>query len=418
MGISFELAGGWRRAGIQGACEDASQHDEGNSPREIPIASTSTPRRAPALLALACAPLLAHAGELAGTVRDAVGQPVAGALVVALSETRVETADGKPRRWIATSDAGGRFAFDGFPAGDCHVSANAGPDRVGFSTTPCRLGGDAPTAAVDVVVAAQPQHASGHVQRPHGTKAGADDVVVVARFPANEDLPVTLALGTRIVDDTWSLDLPAGRWAVRAVTAAGDSRLADFVVPGQATPVELRYAASSLRLPALARELHAMAAKDQDIRNVVIASDRTPKGWARVERVDRANLARLKQMIRQHGWPTGADIGDQGMQDLWVLAQHAPGDFIAQALPPLRAAADRGEIPWSTMALMIDRDLMDRHQPQVYGSQGRIRDGRFELYDVQDEAHLDERRAQVGLGPIAEYKALIEKDYQPASARR
>jgi len=186
-------------------------------------------------------------------------------------------------------------------------------------------------------------------------------------------------------------------------------------VPGQAVPVELRFPRSSLRHPALARELHAMAERDQTARTKAIAAgDPSPAAWAPVQRVDRANLARLKQMIRQHGWPAAADIGEDGMGDLWLLAQHAPQDFIAQALPHLRAAAERGELAWSSLALMIDRDLVHRHQPQVYGSQGRIVDGRFVLDAVQDEAHLDERRATIGLGPIAEYKALIEKDYQPA----
>lgn len=77
------------------------------------------------------------------------------------------------------------------------------------------------------------------------------------------------------------------------------------------------------------------------------------------------------------------------------------------------------EISRSTLALMIDRDrdLVNRHQPQIYGSQDQVKDGRFVLFDVQDKPHLDARRAQVGLGPIADYKALIEKEYrEPAGA--
>jgi len=379
------------------------------------MSKNTTPRLAPALLALACVPLLAHAGHLAGTVRDAAGRPVAGALVVAASQTDVKTAAGKPRRWIATSDAGGRFAFDDFPAGACRVSANAGPDRVGIAPAPCRIDAAATTASADIVVTTQPQHVSGHLQRPYGTKADAGDVVLLARYPTGEDRNVTVILGTPVVDDTWSLDLPAGTWMVKAITAAGESRMGQFLVPGQNVPVELGFARSSLKYPRMARELHAMVEKDQDARDKLIASgDQTRAGWAPVARVDRANLARVKQLIRQHGWPTGADIGDQGMQDLWLLAQHAPKDFIAQALPHLEAAADRGEISRATLALMIDRDLVNRHQPQVYGSQGKIVDGHFVLDAVQDEAHLDERRAGIGLGPIADYKALIETDYRPA----
>jgi hypothetical protein len=376
-------------------------------------------RRVPALLALAGAPLLAHAGQLAGTVRDAAGQPVAGALVVAASQTEVKAADGKRRRWVATSDAAGRYVFDAFPTGLCRVTANAGPNRVGLATTPCRVEAAGSSVAADIVVTRQPEHASGHVLLPYGAKPAAGDVVLLARYPSGEAFDVTDMLGTPVVDGTWSLDLPAGTWMVKAITAAGESRMGQFIVPGQNVPVALTFGTSHLKYPQVARELHAMVEKDQAARNANIAAgDPSPEAWAPVARVDRANLARLKQMIRQHGWPTAADIGDAGMGDVWLLAQHAPQDFIAQALPHLKAAAERGEIGWSTMALMIDRDLVNRHQPQVYGSQGKIVDGRFILDPVQDEARLDERRASIGLGPIADYKALIEKDYQPHAGTR
>jgi hypothetical protein len=374
-------------------------------------------RRARTIIALACtAPLLAHAGQVAGSVHDAAGHPVAGALVVAASETEAKTADGKPRRWITTSDTAGRFAFDDLPTGMCHVSASAG-DRVGLATTPCQLDTRGSTATADVIVTHQPEHVSGHVQRPAGARADSDDFVLLARYPAGESENVTVMLGTRVVGSAWSLDLPAGTWMVKAITAAGESRTGQFVVPGQSLPVELRFANGSIRYPAMARELHAMVDKDQEVRNKAIAArDESPHGWAPVQRVDRANLAHLKEMIHQHGWPTAADIGDDGMGDIWLLAQHAQQDFIAQALPHLKAAADRGEISRSTLALMIDRDLVNRHQPQIYGSQGEVKNGHFVLFDVQDEAHLDARRAQVGLGPISDYKALIEKDYREPAA--
>ena len=360
----------------------------------------------------------AGATQLAGVVRDAAGQPVAGALVVAASGTDTRNADGTRRRWIATSDATGRFAFDGFPAGACRVSANAGPGRVGIAAAPCHIDPSDATIAADVVVVQQPGHASGHLQRPAGAKASDGDVVLLARHPAGEDDAVMVVLGAPVVGDSWSLDLPAGAWMAKAVTAAGDSRMAQFALPGQSAPVELRFATTSIAHPELARELHAMVAKDQDARAQAIATGRLDAAaFAPVERVDRANLARVKQIVHRYGWPTAATIGDDGMGDLWLLAQHAPQDFIAVALPHLKAAADRGEIGWSAMALMIYRDLVNRHKPQVYGSQGHLDDGHFVLFDVADAPHLDERRAQVGLGTIADYKALIEKEYRkPASA--
>ena len=160
-----------------------------------------------------------------------------------------------------------------------------------------------------------------------------------------------------------------------------------------------------------------MVDKDQDARSKAIATGRQDAAtFAPVERVDRTNLAQLRQIIRKHGWPTADLVGSDGMGDVWLLSQHAPADFISSALPHLKAAADRGEVGRSVLALTIDRDLVNHHKPQIYGSQGHVEDGHFVLFDVEDAEHLDERRGEVGLGPIADYKALIEKDYRkPAS---
>ena len=375
-----------------------------------------TARHALAVLALACSP--AWAAHLAGLVKDAAGQPAAGALVVASSETELKNADGATHRWIATSDAAGRFAFDGFPTGLCHVTATADGGRAGLAPGPCLVARDDATLEATIVLQPQPAHASGRVVRAPKAGPSPDDVALFARMPTGGDDLVLVVYGARVANDAWTVDLPTGAWMAKAVTPHGESRMAQFALPAQQAPIELNMVSVKGSHPELARELHAMVVKDQDIRNRIIATGGfNAKGSAPMMRIDRANLARLKQIIRQHGWPTADLVGTDGMGDVWLLAQHATPEFIAQALPHLQAAADRGEIGRSALALTIDRNLVYHHRPQVYGSQGTLKDGHFVLDDVQDPEHLDERRAQVGLGPIADYQALIEKDYRkPASA--
>jgi len=375
-----------------------------------------TARHALAALALACGP--ASAAHLAGRVNDADGRPAPGALVVASSETDVRNADGSTRRWIAHSDAAGRFAFDGFPAGRCHVTATADGGRAGLAAGPCRADKDDATLETTIVLQPQPAHVGGHLVRAPKAMASPDDVALFARMPTGEDDTVLVVYGVHVAGDAWAVDLPTGAWMAKAVTPDGESRMAQFALPARQTPVELNMASVRGSHPELTRELHAMVAKDQDVRNRMIASGRFgAKDNAPMARVDRANLARLKQIIRLHGWPTADLVGIDGMGDVWLLAQHATPAFIAEALPHLEAAADRGEIGRASLALTIDRNLVYQHKPQVYGSQGTLKDGHFVLDAVQDPEHLDERRAQVGLGPIADYQALIEKDYRkPTSA--
>lgn len=351
-------------------------------------------RHAVATLALACAP--AFATPLTGTVRDDSGQPVPGALVVAADDTDRTDPNGAPHRWITTSDAAGKFMFEAFPAGSCRATANAGAAGVGQANCDA---GDAPITVRQVGASV-----GGRVVRPATASAAADGVVLLTLARKIDETPIVY--GTRVEGDAWSIALPAGAWSARAVTLAQASGVTWFLLPGRTAPITLDLVHPNGTQPALARELHAMAVKDQEVRRAFMAAAKQDdEAYKPVQRVDDANLARLKRIVRQHGWPTAALVGSAGVGDAWLLAQHAPGDFIAKVLPPLRQAADRGEIAWFKVALMIDRDLMDRHKPQVYGSQMEMADGHFTPWTIEDEAHVDERRAQVGLGPLAEYVA-------------
>ena len=59
------------------------------------------------------------------------------------------------------------------------------------------------------------------------------------------------------------------------------------------------------------------------------------------------------------------------------------------------------------MALMEDRILMGEGEPQIYGSQlrGSGPNGEFELWKIKDPEYVNQRRAEVGLGPLEEYVA-------------
>jgi hypothetical protein len=405
------------------ACEDrraavgGHDHKRRIGAREIPMSSLAFMHpRAACFLLLAAAP--AFATQLAGTVQDGAGQPVAGALVVGSTDTDQRLPNGLKRHWIVTSDAAGRFVLADFPAGACHVTANAGAAGLGKEREPCEASDGTTPRETTVVIHKESVPAGGHVQRPTHTATSSGDYVLVARVPAGEHGPLVI-YGTRIEQDAWTMDLSAGAWMAKAITPTIESGSTQFALPARTKPINLNLAAPQGSSRALAHELQAMVAKDQAARDRLIAAGlQDKKSLAATRLVDRANLARIKQIVQQHGWPTAALIGNAGMGDLWLLVQHSPGSFIAQALPHLTAAADRGEIEWTAMALMIDRDLGDRGKPQIYGSQGRIEaDGHFELSPVIDPANLDQRRAEVGLGPIADYKALIEKEYRkPASS--
>jgi hypothetical protein len=71
----------------------------------------------------------------------------------------------------------------------------------------------------------------------------------------------------------------------------------------------------------------------------------------------------------------------------------------------MREAVKAGRAKASSLALLEDRVALAEGRPQTYGSQ-IMREGNAENYYVRallDPDHVDERRASVGLGPLADY---------------
>ncbi len=179
--------------------------------------------------------------------------------------------------------------------------------------------------------------------------------------------------------------------------------------------LQLSLAGAAFATPELAQELIAMEAVDQEIRNRSMKAPLDQTLYQEMGRVDAAHEARLTEIVRT-GWPTAEMVGKPALRALWTLTQHASPAFLKSALPAMQKAADRGDLAWSTVALMIDRDLMYDGKKQIYGSQFALKGGTAEMHPVEDPDNLDARRKKVGLGPIAEYRARIMQMHRSAPA--
>jgi len=133
------------------------------------------------------------------------------------------------------------------------------------------------------------------------------------------------------------------------------------------------------------------------------------------EAVLAGNLSWLKQVIADVGWPGISLVGEDGAFAAWLLAQHADRDpvFQRRCLDLMAGAAARGEASWRDVAYLTDRVLLAGGKPQQYGTQAAGRDGRYVARDLRDPAGVDERRARVGLGPLAGYLAQMTEYYGP-----
>jgi hypothetical protein len=80
-------------------------------------------------------------------------------------------------------------------------------------------------------------------------------------------------------------------------------------------------------------------------------------------------------------------------------------------LPALVAAFRRGQAQGQSVALLTDRLAVARGEPQVYGSQASITDGRVIFAPIADSAGVDARRAEMGLPPLSEYRRVLDSVY-------
>ncbi|MCG6871359.1 MAG: hypothetical protein LJE84_03630 [Gammaproteobacteria bacterium] len=152
--------------------------------------------------------------------------------------------------------------------------------------------------------------------------------------------------------------------------------------------------------PGLRRELLAMAELDQRYRLPGQEDNE------RMAAADSLNLARLKALVATHGWPTISQVGEDGAEAAWLIAQHADSDpaFQGEVLTRIQALLPAGEADAGDYAYLFDR----LHITQRYGTQGRCgTDGRWSPKTMEEPDQVDQRRAAVGLRPLAEYARTV-----------
>ena len=134
-----------------------------------------------------------------------------------------------------------------------------------------------------------------------------------------------------------------------------------------------------------------------------------------MDEVDAVNKARLTEIFDEHGWPGWSLVDKDGSTAAWAIVQHADLDlaFQERGLELLQAAVDAGDASKGDLAYLIDRVRVAKNQPQVYGTQWSPNAlGEWAPRTIiEDEANVDVRRAEAGLGTIAEYMLELESAF-------
>jgi hypothetical protein len=159
--------------------------------------------------------------------------------------------------------------------------------------------------------------------------------------------------------------------------------------------------------PALRDEIDRMFEVDQAVRQ---QHGFDPK---KLQKTDAEHAAPLEMILNKYGVPTYPMVGPEAAGEFVIMIQHQSARFRQEVLPKLKANVDAGQADPESYALVYDRSQRDLGKKQLYGQQLECNAGES-LHEapIEDEGHLNERRAQLGLIRVELY-LQIGRDMMP-----
>lgn len=134
-------------------------------------------------------------------------------------------------------------------------------------------------------------------------------------------------------------------------------------------------------------------------------SEELKKLWSEIHITDSTNLVKVCEILDKYGWLSPDVVGDNGNRTLFLVIQHSDLATQVKYLPMMREAVKKGAAQPSHLALLEDRVALRQGNKQIYGSQisSDPKTGEAYVQPLDDPDHVDERRAAVGLEPLAKY---------------
>ncbi|CAN7577227.1 DUF6624 domain-containing protein [Massilia sp. LjRoot122] len=217
----------------------------------------------------------------------------------------------------------------------------------------------------------------------------------------------------------------ASAWAADAAVAANCPGVSAWYAahPNETDEaLAKRDAARSFTDPQLRAELAARAARDQQARLAMVKAARKDWGPRReVAAIDEENVKWLFELVRSKGFPTAAQVGEQGVHDAWLLALHADRapKFQQSLVPVLDQRRVDGELSGSDMARYVDRLLEAQGKPQRFGTQSsdNFAGSHLGLPNAESLREVEANRREFELMPLADYVCMMKEERKEAKGR-
>jgi hypothetical protein len=117
------------------------------------------------------------------------------------------------------------------------------------------------------------------------------------------------------------------------------------------------------------------------------------------------NEVKVRNILDTYGWPKKEIIGETGNRTICNVIQHSDNEIRIKYLPMMRQAVMDQQLDPRFLVRAEDRIGTERGDLQIYGGQMKYypETKTFNVWPVYDPVNIDKRRAEIGLGPIAEH---------------
>lgn len=171
----------------------------------------------------------------------------------------------------------------------------------------------------------------------------------------------------------------------------------------------------------LQKELLEIYTEDQGIRGDFMKIYKDPNSDKKkidsigklMRKKDSINLIKVIKILDEKGWVGKDVVGAQANQTLFLVVQHSDLKYQQKYLPMMREAVKKGNANPGNLAYLEDRVALREGRRQIYGSQSSKNKttNKLHISPMIDPDNVDKRRAEVGLGTMAEYAAKMNIEW-------
>jgi hypothetical protein len=164
--------------------------------------------------------------------------------------------------------------------------------------------------------------------------------------------------------------------------------------------------------PVLQKQLLKMAQQSEQIQTTQ-KSDTTEVLKSMASDITKLHTQTLNEIVQLQGWPTKAQVTEQGVIAAFTLVSHSNNLSFQQDMLPfiIQSYINKQGVSGEAVAIFTDKVSIAQGKNQVFGTQADLIGGEVVFFKIENEDSVDQLRAQMGIPTLAVYKKTLEVFY-------